>query len=158
MPSIANRASLYLERGYPLVIGAVGATVGYLFGPGLLCGFNEKQWIVENIYVAVFTLGTVASGFGLTIYTFLLTTESGFIGRSKKSIYYRRLLIYLRKATLMSGTIAIVSIPGMVIKDVHYTYIFNNLYVSAWCGILTWTSALLFRVVHVFSILAKEHH
>jgi hypothetical protein len=54
----------------------------------------------RKLFVAVFTLGTVTAGFGFAIYTFLLTTDSGFIGIAKRSIYYRHMLIYVLRRNL----------------------------------------------------------
>jgi hypothetical protein len=105
-----------------------------------------------------FTLETVAAGFGLTIYTFLLTTESGFIGRAKNSIYYKHLLTYVLLATIANAVASVVSIPGMVIKEPPHPQSLHALYVSIWGGTGGWAAAALLRAGHLFSIFAKEHH
>jgi hypothetical protein len=150
--SVVTRIGVRWESLYPVASGAAGALVGYAFGPNWIEHVHANGWIIENLFVAIFTLGTVAAGFGLTIYTFLLTTESGFIGHTKSSIYYRHLLTYVLKATILSAAVAFLSIPGMVIKDAP------ALYISAWAGVTAWTGAALFRAGHLFSIFAKEHH
>src|SRR5438874_1066221 len=106
MAGVIDRIGVRWESLYPPMSGAVGAGVGYYYLPGWLESIHSHQWLVENLFVAIFTLGTVAAGFGLAIYTFLLTTESGFIGHTKRSIYYRHLLTYVLKATILSAVVA----------------------------------------------------
>jgi hypothetical protein len=108
--------------------------------------------------VAVFTLATVTAGFGLKIYTFLLTTESGFIGRAKRSIYYRHLLTYVLIATVLSAITALISVPGMVIKEAPPPQSVDAVYVGGWSGLSIWTAAALFSAGQLFSIFAREHH
>jgi hypothetical protein len=158
MATITEKIGARWEVTYPILFAAAGVIVGYSYGPGWLEAIHTKQGVVENIFVAVFTLGTVTAGFGLAIYTFLLTTESGFIGRAKRSIYYRHLLTYVLMATVLSAVLAIVSIPGMVIKDAPHPHSLHAIYLAAWAGMLAWASAALFRAGHLFSIFAREHH
>jgi hypothetical protein len=158
MSVIVDRISLHWERGHPIVFGLAGFVTSYLYGAEALCWLHAKHWVIENIFVAVFTLGTVAAGFGLAIYTFLLTTETGFIGRAKKSMYYRNLLTYVLHAIIMSGGVAILSIPGMIINEAPQPYSLHALYVALWFGLLTAGCAALFRAGHLFSIFAREHH
>jgi hypothetical protein len=121
--------------------------------------YMERQhWVTENLFVAIFTLGTVTAGFGLAIYTFLLTTESGFIGRAKNSIYYRNLLTYVLVATILSAVLSLVSIPSMIIKAVPAVNSIHAFFLAVWTGILGWTAAALFRAGHLFAIFAREHH
>lgn len=150
--------ALCWERLYPTTFGFGGAIVGYLYGPYILHEFYERQWAIENIFVATFTLGTVAAGFGLTIYTFLLTTESGFIGRAKRSIYYRHMLTYVLNATVMSSISSIVSIPGMIVKESPNPLSIHALYIALWSSIIVWTIATLVRAGLLFSVFAREHH
>jgi hypothetical protein len=158
MSTLVNRLGVQWERGYPLFSAAAGAAVGYMYGPGWLHHLHEKQWVIENIFVAVFTLATVTAGFGLAIYTFLLTTESGFIGRAKKSIYYRNLLTYVIVATAISAVLAVVSIPGMLIKESPDPHSAHALYVAVWTAVVCWNGAAIFRAGHLFSIFARQHH
>src|SRR5256885_1346501 len=106
MATLVDKIGARLEVFYPGLLGAVGAVVGYAYAPAWLNSLHAKQGVIENIFVAVFILGTVTAGFGLAIYTFLLTTESGFIGRAKRSIYYRYLLTYVLGATVLSAILA----------------------------------------------------
>jgi hypothetical protein len=153
------RISRQWERIYPATFfGLAGAVAGYLYGPQVLCVIHERQWSLENIFVAVFTLGTVAAGFGLTIYTFLLTTESCFIGMAKRSIHYKQMLTYVLCASSFSGLLSLVSIPGMVVKDAPEPYYVLSMYYALWGGLFIWTCSSLFRAAHIFSIFAREQH
>jgi hypothetical protein len=105
-----------------------------------------------------FTLATVTAGFGLAIYTFLLTTEGGFIGRAKRSIYYRTLLTYVLQATALSGVLALVSAPLMVVKDMPVAFSFHAFYLALWFGLTVRTTAALYRAGYLFTIFAREHH
>jgi hypothetical protein len=158
MTTIVDRISLQWERLYPLVACALGLAVGYVYAPGWLHHLHEKDWAIENIFVAVFTLATVTAGFGLAIYTFLLTTESGFIGRAKKSIYYRQMLTYVVIAAALSATLALISIPGMIIKEAPQSHSPHAIYIALWLAALCWTSAAVYRAGYLFSIFARQHH
>jgi hypothetical protein len=158
MTALTNKIGVHWENNYPVLSAIACALLGYFYGPDVLHFVHASQWALENIFVAVFTLGTVTAGFGLAIYTFLLTTETGFIGRVKRSIYYRHLLTYVLIATAMSGLLAFLSIPGMVIKDAPEPHTVHAIYVGIWFGICAWTFAALIRAGHLFSVFAREHH
>ena len=158
MTTIVDRISLQWERVYPLGACALGLVVGYVYTPGWLHHLHEKDWAIENIFVAVFTLATVTAGFGLAIYTFLLTTESGFIGRAKKSIYYRQMLTYVVIAAALSAALALISVPGMVIKEAPQSHSLHAVYIALWLAASCWTFAALYRAGYLFSIFARQHH
>jgi SNF family Na+-dependent transporter len=158
MATVLDRIAVRWEASYPALCGVAGAVLGYTALPRALEQMHHKQWVIENIFVAVFTLGTVTAGFGLAIYTFLLTTESGFIGRAKQSIYYRHLLRYVLLATILSAGLAIASIPGMVIKEAPHPHSIHALYTGLWACIVGWTGGALFRAGHLFAIFARQHH
>jgi hypothetical protein len=158
MTTLVDRVALQWERVYPPAAGAVGLVIGYLYAPGWLHALHAKEWAIENLFVAVFTLATVTAGFGLAIYTFLLTTESGFIGRAKLSIYYRQMLTYVVTAAALSAVQAALSVPGMVIKEAPHPYTFHALYIAVWLAISFWTAAAVYRAGYLFSIFARQHH
>lgn len=158
MTTIVDRIHFHWERFYPLAASVVGLIVGYLYAPGWLHHLHAKDWAVENIFVAVFTIATVLAGFGLAIYTFLLTTESGFIGRAKRSVYYRQMLTYVVIAAALSAILAVVSIPGMVVKEAPEPYSLHALYIAIWSAMSWWTVAAVYRAGYLFSIFARHHH
>lgn len=158
MNALVDKIGVRWEGYYPSVLGVIGAVVACIKGPEALQYIHAKEWAVENIFVAIFTLATVTAGFGLTIYTFLLTTELGFIGLAKRSIYYRHLLTYVLIATVLSAVTALLSVPGMVVKDAPVPHSIHAVYVGVWAGLSIWTTAALFRAGHLFSIFAREHH
>jgi hypothetical protein len=158
MTTIVDRIHYQWERLYPLAVCVVGLVVGYFFAPAWLHHLHEKDWAIENIFVAAFTIATVTAGFGLAIYTFLLTTESGFIGRTKQSIYYKQMLTYVVIAAALSAAMAAVSIPGMVIKQAPAPYSAHAAYVAFWMAMSSWTFAAVYRAGYVFSIFARQHH
>jgi hypothetical protein len=158
MTTLADRMALQWERVYPLTAFGVGLAIGYFYVPGWLNALHARDWAIENIFVAIFTLATVIAGFGLTIYTFLLTTESGFIGRAKKSIYYRQMLTYVVIAAALSTVLAFASIPGMIIKEAPQPHSIYAAYVAIWLAITLWTVAAVYRAGYLFSIFARQHH
>jgi hypothetical protein len=158
MTTFTDKLGVSWELAYPAALGFAGAVAGYLYAPAWFASLHAKEWAIENVFVAVFTLATVTAGFGLAIYTFLLTTENGFIGRAKRSIYYRHLLSYVLRVIVLSSVLALASIPGMIVKDAPEPYSLHAFYIAFWAGVLVWTSAALFRAGHLFSIFAAEHH
>jgi hypothetical protein len=158
MTTLVDRISLQWERVYPLGACALGLVIGYLYAPGWLHNLHAREWAIENIFVAVFTLATVTAGFGLAIYTFLLTTESGFIGRAKKSIYYRQMLTYVVIAAGLSTVVALISVPGMIIKQAPEPHSLHAVYIALWLAASCWTAAAVYRAGYLFSIFARQHH
>jgi hypothetical protein len=158
MNTLVDKIGVRWEGYYPSAFGVIAAVAGGTIGIHAFHYVHVKQWAIENIFVAIFTLATVTAGFGLAIYTFLLTTESGFIGRAKRSIYYRHLLTYVLIATVLSAITAFVSVPGMVVKEAPEPHSLHAVYVGVWSGLSVWTAAALFRAGHLFSIFAREHH
>jgi hypothetical protein len=158
MATLLDRISLHWETRYPVLSALVCALLGYFYAPDALHYVHQKQWAIENIFVAVFTLSTVIAGFGFAVYTFLLTTESGFIGRVKNSIYYRHLLTYVLWATALSAALAVMSIPGTVVKDAPDHGSIHAIYVGLWLGVCAWTFSAFFRAARLFSVFAREHH
>lgn len=158
MSALGDRFGVKWEAYYPLTFGIVGGLLAYVIGPHTMQAIESRQWEIENLFVAVFTLGTVTAGFGFAIYTFLLTTDSGFIGIAKRSIYYRHILTYVLRGTFLSTVTAVLSIPGMLVKCAPEVGSFHAFYVAVWSGVSIWTGAALFRAGHLFSIFAAEHH
>jgi hypothetical protein len=158
MTTLVDRIALQWERVYPLAACAIGLVVGYLYAPAWLDHLHAKDWAIENIFVAIFTLATVTAGFGLAIYTFLLTTESGFIGRAKKSVYYRQMLTYVVIAAGLSSALALISIPGMIIKEAPQPHSLHAVYIALWLAASCWTAAAVYRAGYLFSIFARQHH
>ncbi|MHC2712701.1 hypothetical protein ACVIWV_002411 [Bradyrhizobium diazoefficiens] len=158
MNTLVDKIGVRWEIHYPAAFGLLGAVLGYVFGPEALHYVHAKDWAMENIFVAVFTLATVTAGFGLAIYTFLLTTETGFIGRTKRSIYYRHLLTYVLIATVLSAITAFLSVPGMVVKTTPEPHSIHAVYVGVWAGLSVWTASALSRAGYLFSYFAREHH
>ena len=158
MTTLVDRIHFQWERVYPLVCGLVGLAVGFFFMPKWLHHIHEKTWAIENVFVAAFTIATVMAGFGLAVYTFLLTTESGFIGRAKRSIYYKQMLTYVVTAAGLSALLAVISIPGMIVKEAPITSTIYCAYAALWSSSTCWTLAAGFRAGHIFSIFAREHH
>lgn len=156
MTTLVDKFGARWEANYPLVFATVAAVFGYVFGPAALHSMHSKQWVIENVFVATFTLATVTAGFGFAIYTFLLTTETGFIARAKRSIYYKRLLTFVLLATALSAILAFISVPGMVVKEAPHPHSAHAFYVGMWAGVVGWTSAALFRAGYLFSIFARE--
>jgi hypothetical protein len=158
MNTLVDKIGVRWEGYYPVAFGFAAAVAGCAVGPRALHAMEAKQWAIENLFVAIFTLATVTAGFGLAIYTFLLTTESGFIGMAKRSIYYRHLLTYVLIATVLSAITAFASVPGMIVKEAPEPHSLHAFYVGVWAGLSFWTAAALFRAGHLFSIFAREHH
>jgi hypothetical protein len=159
MTTMTDWAWLQWERAYPTVLGVGAGAISLCYAPEILHTIHANNWSVENIYLAIFTIATVASGFTFTTYTFLLTTESGFIGRAKQSIYYRHMLTYVLRATILGGLLAAATVPLLVMKTVPASVIsVDNLLVAVWWGLTIGTGAAFFRAAYLFGIFAHQHH
>lgn len=159
MTTVANWFWLQWERTYPTIFGMGGAVLCLFYAPKFFHLAKDSNWSVENIYLAVLTISTVASGFTFTTYTFLLTTESGFIGRAKNSIYYRQMLTYVLRATVLGALVAIATVPLFVMKTISADFWSrDNLIIAIWCGLTIGTATAFYRAAYLFAIFARQHH
>jgi hypothetical protein len=67
-------------------------------------------------------------------------------------------LTYVLLATALSGVLALVSAPLIVIKYVPVTLSFDGIYLALWSGVAACTTAALYRAGRLFSVFAREHH
>lgn len=150
---------LQWERVYPTACGIAAGILAFCYGPKLGAAFAKNDWSVENLYLAVLTIATVASGFTFATYTFLLTTESGFIGRAKNSIYYRHMLTYVLRATILGGIVAVATIPFFITKLTPVNILSqSNLLIAFWAALTVGTIAAFYRAAYLFAIFARQHH
>ena len=159
MTTITDWIWLQWERIYPTASGFTAVVAAFAYGPKMIGMFDGHNWSIENLYLAILTVATVASGFTFTTYTFLLTAESGFIGRAKRSIYYRNMLAYVLRATILGGVVTVATVP-LFIARLAPTEIWSqgNLLLSLWCGLTVGTAAAFYRAAYLFAIFARQHH
>jgi len=57
MSALGDRFRVKWEAYYPLALGMVGGFLAYVVGPHAMQAIEARQWDIENLFVAVFTLG-----------------------------------------------------------------------------------------------------
>lgn len=154
-----DHLGLVWERSYPSALGALGLVSALIWAPDAYAYMEERHWLVENIYLCVFEVSLVFTAFCVTFYTFLITAESGFISRIRKSLYFRNLLTHIVRALLFGGLLTVFSTPMLVVVPAAAS---ENpaatLAIALWFGLAVTTVAAFVRAARLFAIVAAEQH
>lgn len=158
MTSVLGKFGAIRERNLPLVVGIIACVCTYLFCHHAFTYLLEREMSYQNIYSAVFDVSAIFTAFLLTFFTFVITTERGFIARSRGTRPYAMLLVFTRRAMALGLVLTIFSIPMMVVEPAPTDQAAPaTIAVAIWVGWTTWTSAAFLRAANLFLIFAKEH-
>jgi hypothetical protein len=155
--ALTGRIGLAWETFFPFVSGLISGVVVYFWGPRGFSYLATKEYAHESIYSSVFDITSIATAFLLTFFTFVITTDRGFIGRAKGTRPYRLLLAYTLRALALGVALIVLSVPMMVVEPCPVSRADPALYaVAIWAGLSVWTLAAFVRAAHLFSIFAVE--
>lgn len=159
MATLVDVVGARWEANYPLALGCAGSVMALAFAPQFLNYIFDNKWDVGVLFSSVFDLAAVATAFSFTFYAFIVTADGGFIGRMKRSIYYKALLRFTIVATILGGILVIASIPLMIVKPIPASsWSISCFAVAVWFGLVAATSAAFFRAARLFAIFASQHH
>lgn len=151
-----RRAEFLIESWGPVAVGAVTAAAVGRFGPQFFKVASEREWAADTVYSATFDVATVLTAFLFAFYTFVLTQESGFIGRMKRTAAYRGLLRFTTGAMGLGVVLVVSSIPMMIINPQPKTPDDPTIiFVACWAGLAAWSFAAFLRAALVFGIFAR---
>jgi len=158
MATTIDRIHAKVEAGYPALIGAVVGVLSLVYAPTAVEQIIARGWDLGNLYSAVFDVSAIVTPFLFTFYSFVVTTDRGFIGRAKGSIYYKTAIRFTVQALVLGGILTIVSIPMMVIEPAPVVrFGWEHFLLAGWAALAVGTLAAFVRAAHLFSIFARQH-
>lgn len=152
---MAKNAAHRWEKWHPPALAAATTTALWLWGFPLAQQAVERQWKVDELYTAVFNIAGIYTAFLFTFYSFIATTDRGFIGRSKDSRYYRQTVNYTISALVLGGALCVLTLPILVIEPDLRSHA-GRVVASSWVGLSVWASAAFVRAAYLFTIFARS--
>jgi len=150
---VPKRASRLWENWHPLLLGAACALALWAFGWPLVSASRVATWNLPALYSAIFSISGIYTAFLFTFYSFIATTDRGFIGRAKDSIYYKRTVSFTVSALVLGGFLTLVSIPMLLVEPDLQTRA-GRVVIVLWIGLTVWASAAFVRAAYLFVIFA----
>jgi hypothetical protein len=157
MASLANQISLRWETWYPAVFGAAAGAAAYVYGPAMFADLHSRGWAEMKIYDSAFDVVVVTTPFLFTVYSFVITTERGFIGRMRSSIYFAALIRYAVTAIWLGAVLTVATIPLQIaaLKPVAGDH-WSIVAFAIWAVLAVATFAALFRAARLFIVFASN--
>lgn len=155
--SVFDRLGAWWERHHPLALAGVMAASYGVYGYDLMQHAISSGWQVGNLYSSAFDVSSVFTAFLFTFYTFVVTTESGFIGRMKKTDVYGLLKSYSSVALVLGALLIAASIPMMIIEPKPVNVSGWHYVVAVWIGLAVWTAAAFLRAARLFVEFIRLH-
>lgn len=158
MATIADRFVANVEASYPMLLGAIGAAASFVYAPDAIAHMIAAKWSVGAVYSSVFNVAAITTPFLFTFYSFVVTTDRGFIGRAKGSVYYAATVRFTVWALIFGAALTLASIPMIVIEPKPSGISeWSNLALAAWVGFAIWTFGAFVRAAFLFSIFVQQH-
>jgi hypothetical protein len=157
MTMVAHQLEARLEEYGPALLGVAGAIVCIIWGCDAFAFMSAEGWKIDAIYTSVFSVATVITGFLLTFFMVFITTESGFIGRTRGTLPFKQTVRFALRSIALGAALTVFSIPMMVITPAPQALDITLALVTAWTGLAVWTLASFVRVGGIFVIFAREH-
>lgn len=158
MATLSERIEYQWERSYPLLFGAATVPLTYWKMAAAFDAMTKAGWKTENIYSSAFNIATVATPFLFTFYTIFVTTESGFIGRMKRTNAYRMTVRYTLRAIWLGALLSVASLPLILASPAPTTrddpWIW---FIAIWSGLLVSTLAAFVRAARQFGVFIGVH-
>ncbi|NWE51574.1 hypothetical protein [Brevundimonas sp. P7753] len=157
MATLLDRTNKLFEGAYPHCAGFVAAGLAIWQGSEIAQAVAAHSLKLDQAYSGVFGLASVLTGFLFTFYSFVLTTDRGFLGKARSSIYLRRTSSFTVTA-LVAGTVAaLVSLPMMIWQPVLTSTMARTAF-GIWFGTSIWAILAFERAARLFIIFCNRHN
>lgn len=158
MTSLIDHISFHWEGWYPAALGVVAGVTAFALGPDLFAFLEAKGWKGGQLYDSVFDIACVTTPFLFTFYSFVVTTERGFIARARNSRYFRDCVRFTMWAIALGAILTVATVPMQIaeikaVKGNEYTTVAFAL----WVALAVATFAAFYRAAHLFVIFAANH-
>jgi hypothetical protein len=157
MATVADKVARRVEGHYPHTLGLAGAAAMLVFGPKLIAFATSNGWHLDQLYSAVFNLSTVFTGFLFTFYSFIVTTDRGFLGQARQSIYLKRANGFTIVAISAGFILCVLSVPTLVWQPAPLVRNLEMVWLSIWIGNSVWALLAFERATRLFIIFASRH-
>lgn len=156
MATIVGRIEKFFEDTYPHAAGVAASVLALTFADEV--GPITKAYVLkmDQAYSGVFGLATVLTGFLFTFYSFVITTDHGFIGKARTSIYMKRTSRFTVTALLSGATAALVSLPMMVWQP-NLFWTPGLIAFAVWAGVSVWSLLAFERAARLFILFCGRH-
>ena len=158
MATIVEIIEYRWERLYPLLLGVATVPLAYWKMAVAFEAMVKAGWKTENIYSPAFNMATVATPFLFTFYTIFVTTESGFIGRMRRTNAHRMTVHYTLRAIWLGALLSVASLPLIIASPAPVApddpWIW---FIALWSGLLVATLAAFVRAARQFGVFITVH-
>lgn len=154
MPKGLSRA---WERLHPMLLGLATVVVLWFFGWPLVAIAKQNHWNVTALYDAIFSVSGIYTAFLFTFYSFIATSDKGFLGKAKDSIYYRRTVSFTVSALILGAIVTATSLPMLLIEPGLDSRP-ERLVIVGWLGLTIWATAEFVRAAYLFVIFARSQN
>lgn len=129
----------------------------FVFAPfGFLEYLNQREAAPNNLASAVFDLSSILSALMFGLYTFIVSTVSGYYQdlKSRSPQAYFDLRDYFISAIVSGMWVVIITVPVLIISEEFFTY--SRVIVLCWSAMVIWAILLSFRAMIYFAVLSYE--
>jgi hypothetical protein len=155
MATVVDKIARRIEDHYPHGIGMAAGTAMLIYGPRVIACATASGWQLDQLYGAIFNLSTVFTGFLFTFYTFVVTTDRGFLGKAKHSLYFKRANGFTILAIVAGFILCVLSVP-MLVRPPAPTGP-GLAFLSIWVAVAFWALLAFERATRVFIIFVSRH-
>lgn len=155
MATAGDKARKIYEDIYPHGAALLVGAACYLNGDALARFVERHQLKVDEAYTGIFGIATVLTGFLFTFYSFVLTTEHGFIGRARTSYYLRRTTIFTVTALVAGAASAIASLTILVWQP-GIASSAGGIAFAVWAAVSVWSLLCFERACRLFMIFSTQ--
>lgn len=156
MATIRDAVEKLFEDIYPHV-GGVAASVAVFFLSDKLSSIVSAHGLkIDQAYSGIFGLATVLTGFLFTFYSFVITTDHGFIGKARSSRYLQQTAKFTVTALIAGGVASLTSLPMMVWQP-KLNWTPGAIAFSLWAGVAVWSCLAFERAARLFIIFCSRH-
>lgn len=155
MATTGDRVRKAFEDLYPHASGLIVGTVCYLNGEPIARFVSQNELKVDEAYTGVFGIATVLTGFLFTFYSFVLTTEHGFIGRARRSYYLRRTAVFTVTALIAGASAALMSMAILVWQP-RLAWTYGGIAFAVWIAVAVWSLLCFERACRLFMIFSNQ--
>lgn len=151
MPQWALKA---WEDFHPLAFGAITSALLLRFSNEIATLDARWSWNIAGTYGAIFGLAGVYTAFLFTFYSFVATTDRGFIGRLRPTETYRRIIRFTVISLILGASVIVCTLPLILFEPTLGTR-WGAWTLSIWAGITVWSTLAFVRAAYLFVIIAS---
>lgn len=156
MATAGDRVHKFLEDTYPALAGLLWGGVVFFFSNSIVDLIKDHNLKMDQAYSGIFGIATVLTGFLFTFYSFVITTDHGFIGKARSSIYLKKTVNFTIDALRVGSLAALCSLPMMVWQPT-LSSVNQKLAFAFWVALSVWSLLSFERAARLFILFTRRH-